>query len=281
MLLYPRITRAGLLFGIYVGPERSRSDAARAITRAWYRGMLTAIASALALGLFLGSRPGSPFGMIAPALLLGVAVVALYLRAYGRARQLAPTGETPLAVAAQSERVSFIQGAAEGIPFAAAEFDLATVCSGIHWLRREALGELHRVLKIDGSLVVYDVWFPADMVDEPQFADWMSVTCGPRYPSVPKKQDNLMALLDMGFRPTWSADLRHEVRMDLESLVDYLMTHSERIAAIQDGRETEAEQAEFFEVGLRSLFPDEIRRALLFGISVHAFQCQPSAAAPA
>lgn len=186
-----------------------------------------------------------------------------------------------LAVATQSERVSFIQGAAEGIPFAAAAFDLATVCSGIHWLRREALGELHRVLKIDGSLVVYDVWFPADMVDEPQFADWMSVTCGPRYPSVPKKQDNLMALLDMGFRPTWSADLRHEVRMDLESLVDYLMTHSERIAAIQDGRETEAEQAEFFEVGLRSLFPDEIRRALLFGISVHAFQCQPSAAAPA
>jgi SAM-dependent methyltransferase len=186
-----------------------------------------------------------------------------------------------LSVAPRSERVSFIQGVAEGIPFTGAAFDLATVCSGIHWFRREALRELHRVVKIDGSLVVYDVWFPADMVDEPRFADWMSVTCGPRYPSVPKRHDNLRALMHMGFRPTWSADIRHDVRMDLESLVDYLMTHSERIAAIQVGRETEAEQAEFFEDGLRSLFPDEIRRALVFGISVRAFRRQPPAATSA
>ena len=100
MLLYPRIARAGLLFGVYVGEERSRSDAARAITRAWYRGMFAAIALALATGVIFGSRPEFPFGMIAPALLLGAAFVALYLRAYHRARQLAPPQGTPLAVAA-------------------------------------------------------------------------------------------------------------------------------------------------------------------------------------
>jgi uncharacterized membrane protein len=99
MLLYPRIARAGLLFGVYVGEERSRSDAARAITRAWYRGMIVSIALALSVGLFFGARPGFPFGMIAAALLLGAAFVALYLRAYRHARKLAPPAGTPLAVA--------------------------------------------------------------------------------------------------------------------------------------------------------------------------------------
>jgi len=101
MLLYPRIARKGLLFGVYVGEERSRSDAARAITRAWYRGMIAAIVLAIVVGVLLGARPRFPLGMFAPALLLGAAVVGLYLHAYRDARRLAPPQGTPLAVAAR------------------------------------------------------------------------------------------------------------------------------------------------------------------------------------
>ena len=182
-----------------------------------------------------------------------------------------------LSLAPRSKRVSYTQAAAERMPFEDGSVDLATICSALHWFGPLALHELHRVVRAEGMLVIYDVWFPAEMVGEPRFAEWMSEVCAPRYQPVAKRHDNLRALLDVGFRPTWSADPRYEVRMDLESLAGYLMTHSERVAAIDDGRETEAEQADFLTEGLRFLFPPGSERTLLFAISVHAFQQQPSA----
>lgn len=101
MLLYPRIARKGLLFGVYVGEERSRSEEARSITRAWYRGMVAAIGLALLTGAAIAARPGHPLWMIAPSLALGAAFTALYLIAYARARKLAsPAQAAPPSVAA-------------------------------------------------------------------------------------------------------------------------------------------------------------------------------------
>jgi uncharacterized membrane protein len=100
MLLYPRIARKGLLFGVYVGEERSQSDEARAITRAWYQGVIATIVLALAAGWLLGSRPGFPVGVLASTLLLLASSSVLYLRAYRCARRLAPPPAPPLAVAA-------------------------------------------------------------------------------------------------------------------------------------------------------------------------------------
>jgi ubiquinone/menaquinone biosynthesis C-methylase UbiE len=182
-----------------------------------------------------------------------------------------------LALAPRSDRVSYVQAAAERVPFEDSSFDLATICSALHWFDPLALQELHRVVRTEGSLVVYDVWFPAEMVGEPRFAKWMSQMCAPRYPQVQKRHDNRTALLDAGFRPTWSADPRYEVRMGVESLAGYLMTHSERVAAIERGDETEAEQADFLTEGLRFLFPSGAERTLVFGIWVQAFKRQASA----
>lgn len=180
-----------------------------------------------------------------------------------------------LALAPRCERVSYTQGVAELIPFRNGAFDLATVCSGIHWFHEEALSELHRVLREEGTLVIYDVWFPAEMEDEPRFAEWMSATCAPRYPSIPKNYNNVEALQSMGFRQTWAAEPRFNVVMSLGSLVDYLMTHSERITAIRERRETEGEQAAFFEEGLRFLFSRKGEREVVFGIWVRSFERQP------
>lgn len=181
-----------------------------------------------------------------------------------------------LTLAPRSERVSYTLATAERIPFDDGTFDLATICSALHWFHPRALQELHRVVRDEGTLVVYDVWFPAEMVGEPRFAEWMSAVCAPRYPSVAKRHDNLGALLDVGFRPTWSADPRYEVGMNLESLAAYLMTHSERVAAIEDGRETEAEQTDFLTEGLRFLFPSGVEQTMVFAIRVHAFRRQSS-----
>lgn len=180
-----------------------------------------------------------------------------------------------LALAPRGERIAYARAAAERLPFPDGTFDLATICSALHWFDAPALLELHRVLADDAALVVYDVWFPAEMVGEPRFAAWMAETCGPRYPSVPKRHDNLPALPDVGFRPTWSADPRYQVAMDRDALVGYLMTHSERVAAIEQDRETEAEQEAFLTKGLRPLFPPGAERMLVFGIFARAFRRQP------
>ena len=98
-LLYPRIVRKGLLFGVYVGEKVFESEEARRITHSWYFWMITMIvASPLAwAGIFL-LFPRS-LGMIVPLMIQLVAFLLLYLRAYYQARALAPADRPPMATA--------------------------------------------------------------------------------------------------------------------------------------------------------------------------------------
>lgn len=58
MFMLPRVTRRGLLFGVYIGEALARGERAAAITRSWYRGMVAAILVSLAAGvsLYLSGR---------------------------------------------------------------------------------------------------------------------------------------------------------------------------------------------------------------------------------
>jgi hypothetical protein len=49
------------------------------------------------------------------------------------------------------------------------------------------------------------------------------------------------------------------------------MTHSERIAAIREGRETEGQQEAYLTGALRRFFPDAEPRLLGFGIPIEVF----------
>jgi ubiquinone/menaquinone biosynthesis C-methylase UbiE len=180
--------------------------------------------------------------------------------------------EEMLKVAGPTDGISYVLGAGEHLPFKAGAFDLVTLSSAIHWLEPPAFAEMHRVLSNGGTLSIYDVWFPAEMVDMPAFAVWVKDRCAPRYPFVAKHAHEPERLLDAGFQLAWSEDLRFEVRMGLGMLVDYLMTHSERIAAIQGGRETEEEQRDFLSEGLRPLFEGSTERRVMFGIYVETYR---------
>ena len=61
----------------------------------------------------------------------------------------------------------------------------------------------------------------------------------------------------------------------LQQLVDYLMTHSERITAINEERETEQEQHAFLAEGLAPLFEGGVERRLVFGIWVETYSAIP------
>lgn len=89
-LLYPRIARRGLLFGVYVGEEAHESDRAREITRSWYRAIVACLVGTTALGGALALSAPHPPVAAAPPLLLLLGFLAAYLRAYRQARTIAP-----------------------------------------------------------------------------------------------------------------------------------------------------------------------------------------------
>lgn len=164
----------------------------------------------------------------------------------------------------------YVRAEAEHLPFRDGVFAIITVASAIHWFEPEALGEIARVLRSTAWLVVYDVWFRAEMVGVDAFAEWMR-NLSQRYPSVQKHEFTPASLAPIGFVPAWEEDLQVDVRMTLDALVSYLMTHSERIAAVSDGRETEEEQRDHLARSLRRFFPDGAGREVRFGIGVEAF----------
>lgn len=165
----------------------------------------------------------------------------------------------------------FVRARAERLPFRDDAFDLATAASAIRWFGPETIGEIGRVLKPKAWLVVYDVRFRSEMVGEEGFAQWMKEECAPRYRPVPKNEFTSESVASIGFVSTWEADLRFDVPLRQHSLVEYLMTHSERIAAVRDGLETEAQQDAYLTDALRRFFPDAEPRLLGFGIPIEVF----------
>ncbi len=87
-LLYPRISRRGLLFGVYVGEEAHEGDAGREITRSWRRGMILILVLAMGAGIILMSALGEPWGGLVSIAIVSLGSVVLYFRAYGQARAL-------------------------------------------------------------------------------------------------------------------------------------------------------------------------------------------------
>jgi uncharacterized membrane protein len=99
-LLLPAISRRGLLFGVYIGEERSTGDPAQRIRRRWYTGMVATLVVSLATVFALGvAFPRVPVGPFVSMFVLLAGYLVLYLRAYFEARALA-VGEVTQAVAA-------------------------------------------------------------------------------------------------------------------------------------------------------------------------------------
>ncbi len=98
LLLMPRLARSGLLFGVYVGEQGSVTEAARRITRSWYRRMAWWLVTSLAAGLMAGLSFDPLAGCPTALLIVGAGYFFEYLRAHRAARALS-SGETPPAAA--------------------------------------------------------------------------------------------------------------------------------------------------------------------------------------
>ena len=121
----------------------------------------------------------------------------------------------------------YVLATAERLPFVAWSFDLVTIASAIHWFDPEAIAEVARLVTAAGWLVVYDVWFRAEMADVPEFAQWAQGEGLARYRPAAKHEYDERTLAHAGFERAWETELRREVEMSRDALVEYLMTHSE------------------------------------------------------
>lgn len=139
-----------------------------------------------------------------------------------------------------ADGIEYLQASAENLPFGDAKFDLLTISQAIHWIdKQKFFAEAGRVLKNDSRIIAYDNYFQGQMSGEPRFNDWYKNEFLKKYPVPPRGK--------RAFERTSEnrADfvLEHEefnentLWFSARELVDYLVTISNVIAAVENGTE--------------------------------------------
>lgn len=88
MFMLPRMTRKGLLFGVYVGSDIAGGREAERLTRAWGRFMALTIVLSLAIGVVLAVSGRTLWALIVPDLILLAGCLRCYYASHRAARAL-------------------------------------------------------------------------------------------------------------------------------------------------------------------------------------------------
>ncbi len=146
-----------------------------------------------------------------------------------------------LAQAPTHPRIRYLQAPAEQLPLPDHSADLITVSLAFHWLdRTRFLAEAHRLLRPEGTLVIYWRGFHGKMKENPDFARWHEQVYLSRYPT-PPRNDQPFTVEDARrhhflFAPR--AGYTDEVIYTPEQFARQTITHSNVIAKVEQGRET-------------------------------------------
>lgn len=165
----------------------------------------------------------------------------------------------------------FCLASAERLPFGGGAFDLLTACQSFHWLNRERfLAEARRVIRRGGWLVVYDNYFTARAEGAGPFGEWHRGAYLRRFPAPPRGA--------LSFTPEEAAgegfELRAHERFEnsygftKEGLVDFLLTHSNVIAAVEGRGDDPEEVRRWLSEGVAPFFEGGGRRRFIFDAPV-------------
>jgi SAM-dependent methyltransferase len=171
-----------------------------------------------------------------------------------------------LEAADRSERVLYVNALAEELPLAETSVDLLTAGAVFHWLDAPAfLAEAARVVRPGGGLVVYSDFFTGRVGEAPAVESWIKETYIPRHPGPPRGRSLTSELAaSFGFELAGTTAFETPFAMTLEEFVDYLLTQSNALAAMQAGRGTEEELRLEIHTEVRPLFPQP-RGTVVFG----------------
>lgn len=153
------------------------------------------------------------------------------------------------------------------MPLPDACLDVLSVAQGIHWFDRpKFFAEARRTLKAGGVLAVYDMFFLGELDGQPEFETWLREHYGVRYPAPPRWP----YALD-GAQATAEGFSFHEERFEhiqpftRAELVAYLMTHSNTVAASDEGRESPGSIAAWLDSELAHFLPGNTVGLFAFG----------------
>jgi SAM-dependent methyltransferase len=145
-----------------------------------------------------------------------------------------------LSHAVRSERIRFVEARAEQMPFADATFGLMTVALAFHWFdQQQFFREAQRLLRPGGWLVFYNDGFTGQMKGNDKYEKWNHEEYLVRYPAPPRNNQPL-AEIDAsayGLEPSGYEQFNHEIEFTPEQLVNYLLTQTNVISAVEIERE--------------------------------------------
>ena len=143
-------------------------------------------------------------------------------------------------LATKDDRITYYVAPAEEIPLPDNSFDMITVALAFHWLDRSRfLSEARRLLKSHGYLVIYNNSFSRKMAENPDFEEWVYEVHLKRYPTPPRNRQPFEEedANREGFDFLDKEHYTNEVNFSRDALVDYILTQTNCIAAVEQGNE--------------------------------------------
>lgn len=160
---------------------------------------------------------------------------------------------------------------AEALAFPENVFDIATVGLAFHWFNQaEFLSEAQRVLKANAWLVVYTSGFYGEMVEDATFRAWAQEIYPGQFPTPPRRATNmnLEMVEQFGFTLRGIEEFTHDETMEAEQLIDYLLTQTNTIAAVEGSSTFSISAARnWIRDGINPFFKGK-RRTMKFGGSI-------------
>ena len=156
------------------------------------------------------------------------------------------------------ERITYHQSPAEHLPFADGTFELITVCGAINWIdRTRFFPEARRVLKERGWVIVYDNTITDHMPGCPAYTRWYHEQYLVRYPKPPRDESPFTpSEADAyGFRLVHSEDYTNTLHWSLDQYVEFMLTQSNIIAAVELGGQSLDEARAWMHSTLAALMP--------------------------
>ena len=173
-----------------------------------------------------------------------------------------------IALEPRDSQIEYFVAPAEKLPVKADYFDLMTVSSAFHWIDRgRFFAEARRVLRSHAWLIVYDNAFFGQMQENVDFQSWFQEHFIPKYPS-PARPHTAFSTEDSeneGFHFVVQEKYQDLVTFSIGMLVDYLVTQSNIIAAIEGGSEEIANVRERLAENITPFFGSRMEANFLFG----------------
>jgi ubiquinone/menaquinone biosynthesis C-methylase UbiE len=167
----------------------------------------------------------------------------------------------------RDETITYHHAPAEELPFDKGSFDLITVCGAINWIdRTRFFPEAKRVLKKKGWVILYDNFITDHMRGNVAYTKWYQEKFLSRFPKPPRDETPLTRpeCDGYGFK-LYQKEYTNELVWTQKEYIDYMLTQSNVIVAVDMGTETLSEARMWLQTTLASIVAEQEKATFLFG----------------